>query len=228
MEIWITCDKGGFQLPILPPSFEVSTENSHGTLNIQTKGDVTILGKGGLKTVTLSSFFPGQDYHFAAYSKDREPYDYINSLEKWSEKVVLLTITDTNICMECVIQSLTYGEPDGSGDVEYSVTLQEYRVTKGGSGILSQVGSAMPTFKPIKDTPKKDKVVHMGKYTVKKGDTLRSISKKYYGTGSKHKKIYDANKKVIERAAKKHGKKSSTRKGVKGGWIFPGTKLVIP
>lgn len=35
------------------------------------------------------------------------------------------------------------------------------------------------------------------KYTVVKGDTLWGIAKKYYGDGSKYKKIYDANKKVI-------------------------------
>ena len=61
-------------------------------------------------------------------------------------------------------------------------------------------------------------------YKVKKGDCLWNIAKKFYGNGSKWKKIYTANKSVIEKAAKKHGKKSSSN----GHWIYPGTKLTIP
>ena len=61
-------------------------------------------------------------------------------------------------------------------------------------------------------------------YTVKKGDCLWHISRKFYGSGAKWKKIYNANKKVIEETAKKYGKKSSSN----GHWIYPGTKLIIP
>ena len=34
-------------------------------------------------------------------------------------------------------------------------------------------------------------------YTVKSGDCLYNIAKKYYGDGSKYTKIYEANKKII-------------------------------
>ena len=74
MEIWLKKDDDVIQIPILPPSFSVNTEGGHQTVNVQTKGDVTILGKRGLKTVDFSSFFPAQDYPFAAYPKDRNPY----------------------------------------------------------------------------------------------------------------------------------------------------------
>lgn len=62
------------------------------------------------------------------------------------------------------------------------------------------------------------------KYTVKKGDTLWGISKKFYGSGAKWKTIYDKNKSVIENTAKKHGKKDSG----KGHWIYASTVLTIP
>ena len=35
-------------------------------------------------------------------------------------------------------------------------------------------------------------------YTVKKGDTLWSIARKYYGDGKKWRKIFEANLKVIK------------------------------
>lgn len=56
MEIWLKQDKDSIQIPILPASFSVGSSVGHQTVNIQTKGDVTILGKRGLDTIEFSSF----------------------------------------------------------------------------------------------------------------------------------------------------------------------------
>ena len=61
-------------------------------------------------------------------------------------------------------------------------------------------------------------------YTVKSGDTLWAISKRFYGSGTKYPKIYNANADLIESTAKAHGKKSSSN----GHWIWPGEVLTIP
>ena len=61
-------------------------------------------------------------------------------------------------------------------------------------------------------------------YTVKSGDTLWAISKRYYGSGTQYPKIYNANADLIESTAKAHGKKSSSN----GHWIWPGEVLTIP
>lgn len=63
-----------------------------------------------------------------------------------------------------------------------------------------------------------------GTYTVVAGDTLWAIAKKYYGSGTKHSIIYNANSEVIEAAAKAHGKSNSSN----GHWIWGGTVLTIP
>lgn len=62
------------------------------------------------------------------------------------------------------------------------------------------------------------------KYIVKKGDTLWGIAKLYYGSGTKWKIIYDANKDAIEKTARSRGLVNSDN----GHWIFPGQELVIP
>lgn len=61
-------------------------------------------------------------------------------------------------------------------------------------------------------------------YTVKRGDNLWNLAKKYLGSGTKMKDIYLANKDVIEAEAKKHGKANSDN----GHWIWPGMKINIP
>lgn len=61
-------------------------------------------------------------------------------------------------------------------------------------------------------------------YTIVSGDTLWKISTKELGSGAKYMQIYNANKSVIESAAKSHGKSSSSN----GHWIWPGTVLTIP
>jgi nucleoid-associated protein YgaU len=61
-------------------------------------------------------------------------------------------------------------------------------------------------------------------YVVRSGDTLWSISKKYYGNGAYYTRIYEANRTVIENAAKQNGRASSSQ----GSFIYPGTKLTIP
>lgn len=62
-------------------------------------------------------------------------------------------------------------------------------------------------------TSKKAKTNKSKTYTVKKGDCLYAISRKFYGSGANWKKIYDANKKTI---------------GSNPNLIYVGQKLKIP
>lgn len=57
-------------------------------------------------------------------------------------------------------------------------------------------------------------------YIVKHGDSLSSISVKFYGTGKRYPDIYEANKKLMDEANKKHGHSKYT--------IYSGQKLIIP
>lgn len=50
--------------------------------------------------------------------------------------------------------------------------------------------------------PVRKDLANASKYTVKAGDTLKSIAKKFYGRSSKWKKIYDANKDLIPASKK--------------------------
>jgi hypothetical protein len=206
MEIWLKkSESDKVRLPVLPESFTVTDTMNNVTLTIHSKGEINLKGTRGLLALPLTSFFPAQAYSFLQYTDGLlSPYEYVSKIRSWMGKVIQVIVTGTNISFPARIESFTYGEADGTGDVSYTIDLKENKEISFGK----------------KRSPKSTG----GSHTVKKGDTLKSISKKMTGSASNSGAIYKANKSVIEKAAKKHGRKSSK----KGKYIYAGTKLVIP
>ena len=225
MEIWLNNGNDKIRLPILPSSFKIGTSQNNTSKNVHRKGEINLLGERNLETVELSSFFPAQEYDFCQYKGfNTNPYTYINKIKNWKENKITpsLVITGREDFNKYVsIESLEYGEEDGSGDVAFTLNAKEYvtvsysetkKKTSGGKKVTKKSGKKRKT--------KSTKTV---KYTVKSGDTLQKIAKKKTGKSANASKIYAKNKSVIERAAKKHGRKSSS----KGRYLYAGTKLVI-
>lgn len=125
--ISLSSDTATVVFPVLPSELMVAVNTNHGTVNINNFGDYLMKGKTGLKTLTLSGFFPAQDYPFAMMGM--APYTYIAQLEtmRTGDSVCQLTVSDTPLSMPCLISSFKFGEKDGSGDVYYELGLTEYR-----------------------------------------------------------------------------------------------------
>lgn len=206
MEIWLSMDNDRLRLPVLPPSFEIEVGNNNTVVNISEIGDINLIGKSGLKSITIASFFPSKNYYFVEYTNFPKPYKAIEKLEKWrkSGKPIRLIITTTDINVLMAIESLSYGERDGTGDVYYSLSLREYKTVK--TKKVAQVKIPEPK-RPVPPKPKQRT------YVVKRGDNLWNIAKKHYGNGNQWRKIYNKNKKVI---------------GSNPNLIYPGQKYVIP
>lgn len=233
MEIHLTTKSYDMILPVLPASFEVSNSQNNEIVTVHTVGEVNLLGKTGLKTIDLSSFFPNQEYNFANNKNLKKPYDYIKQLTKWKETgaILDLTITSTDISFDVTIEQLTYGEDDVTGDVNYTISLKEYKTLVRSNKTKSS------------GTSKKNSII---KYKVKKGDTLKKIAKKKMGATKYSKTIYKKNKKAIEAALKKYVKAENKRRkkynkthkqkkkllkwksSKKGKRLIAGTVLVIP
>lgn len=181
---------GSFTLPVSPESFEMGINNNNTTVNINSLGDINLLGKRGLYSISLSSFFPNQYYYFCV-TKPRAPYYYIEVLQTALDNndICQLIITGTNVNLACTIEDLKYGERDGSGDVYFTISLKEYREVehkKVNSSVLSS-NRARTTTKTTSERT----------YCVKKGDTLSGIAKSQTGSSSNWRTIYNDNKSVI-------------------------------
>lgn len=58
MEFWLQKDNAGkFQLPVKPSDFTVAVTHRNTVVNVISVGDVNLIGKTGLREITLSSFF---------------------------------------------------------------------------------------------------------------------------------------------------------------------------
>ncbi len=168
------------RLPVIPSSFEVNIPHQNTTVNINQLGEINLIGKTGLMSMTIESFFPNQQYSFCLYRDFQKPYEYIKQLLKWkdSEKPIRVIVTSTPINYAMAIESLIYSEVDGTGDVYFSLELKEYKFIKTpSSNILTT---------PTTQRETKSVATH---YIVQRGDTLWLIAKKVTGDGSNYKAI---------------------------------------
>lgn len=210
-EFWIKKKNGSnLRLPVAPAEFNLSESVNIENENINNLGEVGLYGGNNLQKIELTSFFPKRYHPYCQYKSIKKPYDCVKFIKQPKEKgePVRLLITGSNINKEFLIESFEYGEKDGTGDVYFTISFIEYKSIKIPK-VKKSSSSSSPSKKPSRPSKKPSK---NKKYTVKKGDCLWNISKKFYGKGSLYKKIYNANKSKI---------KNPNR-------IYPGQVLVIP
>lgn len=219
------------RLPITPGELTISNGSNNDTVTLINEGDINILKSPSLTEVEFtarypmraypySKFYTGFNVHWAAFKllkETKQPVRFIVARRTPGGK----NTWDTNLLM--AIEDVSINESADEGDdVLLDFKLRQYKpyATKilRLPTIIANTTSTSVMARPS------SKVSASTTYTVKKGDCLWNIAKKFYGNGAKWKAIYNANKNVIEQTAKKYGKKSSSN----GHWIYPGTKLTIP
>lgn len=212
----------GMELPIAPQKLTVKIKGNNKTLTLINEGDINFLRAPRLTEITFDAVLPmlGQ-YSFA--NGYRRPDSYLNKLEslmtdKEPFRFLVSRVSpsgrllyDTN--MKVSLENYTVTEDATKGpDVTVSITLKQY------------IGYSTKTVTVVKPKPEKKPVVQQKKkretssapkvktYTVKSGDCLWNIAKRYYGNGAQYTKIYNANKGKIKNP----------------NLIYPGQVLTIP
>ena len=99
-------------------------------------------------------------------------------------------------------------QPKVAAKIKTSVPKPAISVKEGSEG-----AEEITVIKPLDASPdESSQAVVMEKYTVLKGDTMQSISKKFYGITRRWKEIYDANQEILKSPEK----------------IYPGQIIEIP
>lgn len=226
MKITLKPAKGkSFVFSLLPEQIHIRASAKYQSFDIITKGTVKVPKGTDVAEISWDGEFFG-----AAKKKEavvqtkywKPPNSCVKRLNKWMINGTELTliVSGTWINIDVTIsdfQKIPYG---AFGNVKYSISFSKVKDLKIYTTKESKVGKKKKT--KARSKKKADNSLgNLGTYVVKKGDTLIKIAKKH---GCTWQALYNKNKSVIEKAAKKRGKKNSD----KGHWIFPGTKLKIP
>lgn len=115
----------------MPSEFKIPSPMRNSTFESISQGDLKLIGNRGLKNLTIDSFFPAKDYPFSR-DKTYHGWEYVEIIESWMDRriPIRLIATNTPINIAMAIENFEYGLRDGTGDVYYTLSLEEFRFVK--------------------------------------------------------------------------------------------------
>lgn len=199
-------------LPVPPASITVRHGGNNKTYTLLNEGEVTILKKAKLQVISFKFSVPTVQQPYAMYNlgflqptvfleylykkkEDKEPFQFI--INRMLPDGTYIDITNITVSLEDfeILEDAREGF-----DFIVSIELKEYKEPFSWTGIIKKlVGTAVAgavslvvqNSRESRNSPKPKGTV---KYTVKRGDTLWAIAKRYYGDGSKYTVIAKENK----------------------------------
>lgn len=203
------CYLFGELMPQTPAKLSVKISGKNTTVTLLNEGEINFLKYPGLTEITLPLVFP-------MLTASKRPDYYLTLLERaktqrTTTQFIMTRTTpagqllfDTNIKVS--VEDYTIEESATNGlDVSVEVKLKQYRdystKTVAIKTTVKHNDSKDTTVKKtatVQTTRPATNAPQTKTYTVKKGDTLWGIAKKYYGNGAKYPTIYNVNKGKIK------------------------------
>lgn len=210
-------------IPVLPAKLNVSSPGKNEKLTVLETGEILVLRKKGLRTVSWDSFFPANSAPYTT-GQVKDPVSIVKAIQKArdAQKPIrfLITGTDLDCNIRMGVDSFDYEERSGElGDFYYSIKLVEWKDYSPKRIILPPVMKATATTKEP-ERAGKPAAASAKTHTVVKGDSMWAISQKFYGNGSRYPEIYKANQATIDGRNKGTGNPKYT--------IYPGQVFTIP
>ena len=203
----------GFLLPVAPPKLELMINNKNKTKDLANMQEINILKLPGLTDINFTVPVPLKEYPWMnryvspsdvlvkleALKTSCKPFQFIVSREFDNGS----TAHSTNLKVSLEDYRLVEDAEDAS-DLSIEINLKQY-VDFGAKVVyVTEKDKGTTTTKPQSSTNKpsnnKPKT-----YTVKHGDSMWEIAKKYLGDGSKYKQLYSMNKELIDKRNAKEG-----------------------
>ncbi len=202
-------------IPVLPAKLNVSSPGKNERVTVLELGEVLLLRKKGLRILSWESFFPVSKAPYTV-GQIRDPVSIVQAIQKARDQKspvrFLITGTDLDCNLRMGIDSFEYEERSGElGDLYYTIKLYEWKDISPKRIVLPEKKEEPAKTKEPERPGKPEQTSKT--YTVKPGDCLWNIAKKFYGKGSDYTKIYNANKGKI---------------GSNPNLIYPGQVFTIP
>jgi len=185
------------ELPVLPPALKVSHPGNNKTYDIVDFGEIIIPQTRKLITVGFESHFPMHKAPFVSSEVLREPTYYLSALLRWKEQkqVLKFVMSGSSLPVDLYYMLDTFEYEERAGDVGslyYTIVLKEYRkVSAKRVNLVQQNGTTSIIETPIAPRPVTTPKPNV--YSIKSGDTLWAIAKRYLNDGSRYGEIATLN-----------------------------------
>lgn len=194
-------------LPVTPSKLTTKINNANKTITLINEGQVNLLKTAELTDIDFECEIPQVNHPYAIYKTgflgasfflgyferlktSKQPFQFIVVRMLPSGRILF----STNIRVSMENYTITESASNGF-DLTVKISLKQYRYygtntvqvknNIGAAIVASLIVNRLAEHSPA---PKRSQ-----KYEVKKGDTLYTIAKRFYGDGSKYKKIQNAN-----------------------------------
>ena len=216
---------GNVLLPIPPSKLELKISNNNKTYNLINYSQINVLKNPGLSSLEFEVVLPNTKYPFAMYKNNfQNAKYYLGVLENLKvnrsafQFIVVRKfpngkdIFNTNIKVALEEYTITDTTEEGF-DTKVKIKLKQYKEysTKKVQVTIKQYRPPAVTRTVTTNNTAVAKPSGQN-YTVKRGDCLRNIAKRFYGNGAKYTTIYNANRSKIRNP----------------NLIYPGQVLWIP
>lgn len=201
----------GVQFPVAPSELSTKINGRNETTVLMNEGEVNIIKKTGLTDIEFEVLLPNVKYPFSVYPSGFQPATfYLDKLKKLknSDKPFEFIVNrmmpngnllfDTNMIVTLEDYEILESAENGF-DVNVRIQLKQYRDY--GNKKINLKAATMPNISTSKTVTKavvEQKRPTTGKetpktHTVKSGETLWAIAKKYLGDGSKYTELAKIN-----------------------------------
>lgn len=189
-------------MPVTPSKIETKIKNQNSTLNLINGEEINIIRPPGLTEFSFELLIPQVKYPFASYpnfvaeivngikQEDSERFVGAQYYLDFFEKLKM-----DQKPFSFIIERFT---PDNiklfETKVDMDVTLEEYSIIEdAANGFDLTIPVRLKQYRPYVGDSAGKGIQHRLTYTVKQGDTLWGICKRFLGDGSKYSQIADLN-----------------------------------
>ena len=182
---------GNVLLPIPPKKLELKISNKNKTYDLINNTEINVLKNPGLTSIEFEVILPNTKYPFAMYNNNfQNAKYYLGILEKLK--------VNKSAFQFIVVRKF----PNGKNifDTNMKVALEDYTITDTtDEGFDKQYKPPVVTRTVTTNNTATAPAKPSGQnYTVKRGDCLWNIAKRFYGSGSKYTTIFNANRDKIK------------------------------